>query len=180
MPGRSLPPGLLVAYATARATTPSGCDFYLFEGGALPGFSNYTFQTLQPFTVGTELTLPPTNISAPEFKGPVFLMNGQEDLLSCAGACSGPDHDITAAEKAYFGSSSNFTSFNIPNTGLVVNVRLSPLCNASSDDVSSVPLQRVLDHLSQDFRVAVVQRLLRWPRDLTATVHRVRTIASTY
>jgi hypothetical protein len=106
---------------------------FLLPGHFDPAILDFAESTKQPYTIGELLSmlgLPPTG--APNFKGPVLVLTGDEDLIFCGGNCSFTGTtglpNIPAGLKAAFPNSSHFETYIQPNTGHGLNLHyVSPL-----------------------------------------------------
>ncbi|KAI9831804.1 MAG: hypothetical protein M1819_004701 [Sarea resinae] len=91
-----------------------------------PAVLTYAETHKQPYTLGEVLTLPSVPASAPEFKGPVQIVTGNQDAIYCGGDCfSTGVSDITsipAAAKKSFPHASVFETLIQPNTGHALNI----------------------------------------------------------
>ncbi|OAA82403.1 hypothetical protein LEL_01948 [Akanthomyces lecanii RCEF 1005] len=108
------------------ATDEKGSESMYFTDDIDPAVLDYDWKTRGSTTIGELMTSVLGQVSAPEFKGDVFVVNGDEDALFCA-------YDHAAAAAAIFGSceasqaskevvlsfpaARRFEYFNLPNTG---------------------------------------------------------------
>lgn len=108
------------------ATDEKGSESMYFTDDIDPAVLDYDWKTRGSTTIGELMTSVLGQVSAPEFKGDVFVVNGDEDALFCA-------YDPVAAAAAIFGSceasqaskevvlsfpaARRFGYLNLPNTG---------------------------------------------------------------
>ncbi|KAJ5716000.1 uncharacterized protein N7483_013181 [Penicillium malachiteum] len=101
------------------------CEFLFFYPNYFDSkILAYAEQNKQPVTVGELLTmgsLPTTN----DFTGPVFVIDGSNDVPFCGGNCTatgGNGTSIAASVKDAFPSAKTFSSYIQPNTGHGLNM----------------------------------------------------------
>lgn len=100
---------------------------FLLPGYHDPAILHFAESTKQPYTIGELLSmlgLPPTG--APNFKGPVMILTGDQDLIFCGGNCSFTGTSglpsIPAGLAAAFPNSSHFEAYIQKNTGHGLNL----------------------------------------------------------
>ncbi|KLO15178.1 hypothetical protein SCHPADRAFT_825102 [Schizopora paradoxa] len=118
----SLPNGYLLSSSGVY-----GQELAFFHvGGFDQQVANLATQTAQTVTVGELLTQGQGAVPAPDFKGPVLTITGQNDQPFCAGSCYGEGYPYIIGQDAqYWPASSNFTAHTPLNTGHGLNLHYS-------------------------------------------------------
>ncbi|CAF9909085.1 hypothetical protein IMSHALPRED_007596 [Imshaugia aleurites] len=114
-----LPTGYLT-WANASSNEKTFLDPGFFDPAILP----FSEATKEPFTTGEVLTLSGSPSTAPAFKGPVQVLDGNQDFIFCGGDCS-PASDaatIPGAVAAAFPAARAFDAYIQPNTGHGINL----------------------------------------------------------
>lgn len=115
-----LPTGYLT-WANASSNEKTFLDPGFFD----PGILQFSEATKEPFTTGEVLTLGGSPSAAPEFKGPVLVLDGNEDFIFCGGDCSASDDpavSIPAGVARAFPVAKAFEAYIQPNTGHGINL----------------------------------------------------------
>lgn len=115
------------------ANASSNAETFLDPGFFDPGILDFSEATKQPFTTGEILTLGGSPPSAPEFKGPVQVLVGNQDFIFCGGDCvpnggppgmpAGPS--IPSGVVQAFPAASAFEAYIQPNTGHGINLHFN-------------------------------------------------------
>ncbi|KAG7008702.1 cryptochrome-2 [Physcia stellaris] len=96
---------------------PAGSDLAALE---------YSEAHKMPATIGEFLTLGSLPATAPEFKGPVLVITGNEDVIYCGGDClAGATADlpsVPAGAKGSFPKAAAFEAYIQPNMGHAMNL----------------------------------------------------------
>lgn len=94
-----------------------------------PAIAEYTEQHKEPFTTGELLTMAGQPSSAPEFRGPVLILTGNEDEIFCGGNCSqtgaNSAPNIPAQAAVVFPKARAFVPYIQPRCGHAVNVHFN-------------------------------------------------------
>lgn len=116
-----------------QATSKEGTLSLFYSGDFDPGRAEYDFDHLQTVCVSEFATISLGQLSAPEYKGAVFVLNGNEDAIFCSG--SPADVVLEAAGSCADGFSSGvgaaypaaraFAFHNVPDTGHSLNLHHS-------------------------------------------------------
>ncbi|KAJ5555853.1 hypothetical protein N7535_008284 [Penicillium sp. DV-2018c] len=103
-----------------------GSNVYLFfyPGHFDNGLLEYAEANKQPMTIGELLTITGLPMQS-NFTGPVYVIDGENDVPFCGGDCSftgGKGDSIPAGADKVFPSASAFAAYVHPNTGHAINV----------------------------------------------------------
>ncbi|KAJ5349502.1 hypothetical protein N7541_007229 [Penicillium brevicompactum] len=97
---------------------------FFYPGNFDEGILSYAEKNKQPMTVGELMTMTGLPTSSP-FTGPVYVIDGENDIAFCGGACSyttDSSASIPAGVKAVFPKASAFTAYIQPETGHGINL----------------------------------------------------------
>jgi hypothetical protein len=126
---------------------------FLLPGFHDPAILHFAESTKQPYTIGELLSmlgLPPTG--APNFKGPVLVLTGEEDLIFCAGNCSFTGTadlpSVPAGLAMAFPNASHFEAYIQKDTGHGLNLHYVSLLPPHPSAFSNLMLSRILRALS--------------------------------
>ncbi|KAL9084332.1 MAG: hypothetical protein Q9159_005291 [Coniocarpon cinnabarinum] len=79
------------------------------------------FESRATYSLGELFTLPLIFTAAPNYKGPVDVVDGFNDFSFCLGDCSKPGNRAQAYRTAFYPAASQSDSYLVPDTGHVIN-----------------------------------------------------------
>lgn len=105
-------------------STEYGVQYSFFRS---PNFEDsilaQSFATVQTTTLGEQFSMSTVGAAAPNFTGPVLIVDGENDLFFCDGDCRYPSDIPTGSLHSMFPKASNLSStFILPSSGHGVNL----------------------------------------------------------
>ncbi|KAH6661673.1 Alpha/Beta hydrolase protein [Halenospora varia] len=87
-----------------------------------PSVAQYTEDTKQPSGLVETITVRTTNLTSPDFTGPVMVISGEYDFLACGGYCPGV---LEMGANTTFPASKSLVTYPQPGSGHAINFSLN-------------------------------------------------------